>query len=66
MVKAVRTIYKDKSLAHTSITKEPISGYKKALMHGGGRESGLTSRELEVLGLIAEGMINKEIAKIFS
>jgi two-component system, NarL family, response regulator DegU len=47
------------------MTKELVREFNRVTLHerDKGAENSLTAREIEVLELIAEGMINKEIAK---
>ena len=65
LLKAIREAFKGNAFFSPSISKRLLDQYRDAFMHGGKikqETSGLTSRETEVLQLIAEGYANKQIA----
>jgi two-component system response regulator DegU len=66
LIHAIRSVYKGQTYIQPNMTKELVKEFNRVTMHEKGKreECNLTSRELEVLKLIAEGMINKEIAKV--
>jgi two-component system response regulator DegU len=65
LVEAIRSVYKGQSYIQPNMTKELVKEFNRVTLHDKGKseENTLTPREIEVLELIAEGMINKEIAK---
>jgi two-component system response regulator DegU len=65
LVEAIRNVYKGQSYIQPNMTKELVKEFNRVTLYdkGKGEENSLTPREIEVLQLIAEGMINKEIAK---
>jgi len=65
LVEAIRSVYKGQSYIQPNMTKELVKEFNRVTLHDKGKseENTLTPREIEVLQLIAEGMINKEIAK---
>jgi two-component system response regulator DegU len=66
LVHAIRSVYKGQTYIQPNMTKELVKEFNRVTLHEKVRreECNLTPRELEVLELIAEGMINKEIAKV--
>jgi DNA-binding NarL/FixJ family response regulator len=65
LLKAIHEAYKGNAFFSPSISKRLLEQYREAFVHGGrikSAASGLTSREMEVLQLIAEGYANKQIA----
>ena len=65
LAKAIREVWKGNNFFDSSSAKRIYSQYQKSLFGGKfikPRGSNLTSRELEVLQLVAEGMANKQIA----
>lgn len=65
LIEAIRNVYNGQSYIQPNMTKELVKEFNRVTLHEKDRndENNLTSREIEVLELIAEGMINKEIAK---
>ena len=65
LVEAIRSVSKGQSYIQANMTKELVREFNRVTLHEKDKSetNGLTAREVEVLGLIAEGMINKEIAK---
>lgn len=65
LIEAIRSVYRGQSYIQTNMTKELVKEFNRITLHEKDKsdENTLTSREVEVLELIAEGMINKEIAK---
>jgi len=65
LIDAIRTVYKGESYIQPNMTKELITEYNKMSQNDREKrvECELTSREIEVIQLIAEGLLNKEIAK---
>lgn len=65
LAKAIREVWKGNTFFDSLSSKRINSQYQKSLFGGKvvrPRGSNLTSRELEVLQLVAEGMANKQIA----
>ncbi len=66
LIKAIREAYRGNAFFSPSISKRLLDYYREAYMKGGKpiKKHGdqLTSRELEVLKLVAEGKVNKQIA----
>jgi DNA-binding NarL/FixJ family response regulator len=65
LLKAIREAYKGNAFFSPSISKRLLDQYRDAFQNGGRIRQdtgGLTSRECEVLQLIAEGYANKQIA----
>lgn len=65
LIEAIRNVYSGRSFIQSNMTMELVREFNRVTMHEKGKrdDNSLTSREIEVLELIAEGMINKEIAK---
>jgi DNA-binding NarL/FixJ family response regulator len=65
LIDAIRSVYSGQSYIQQNMTRELVKEFNRVTMSERDKndESSLTSREIEVLELIAEGMINKEIAK---
>jgi two-component system response regulator DegU len=65
LIEAIRNVYGGESYIQPNMTKELVREFNRITMHDKDKqaENKLTAREIEVLDLIAEGMINKEIAK---
>lgn len=65
LVQAIRNVHNGQSYIQPNMTRELVREFNRVTLHEKEKsdESSLTSREVEVLELIAEGMINKEIAK---
>jgi len=65
LVEAIRSVFKGQSYIQPNMTKELVAEFNRITLHEKSKseENGLTPREIEVLSLIAEGMLNKEIAK---
>lgn len=65
LIEAIRNVHRGQSFIQPNMTKELVKEFNRVTLHERERseENSLTSREIEVLELIAEGMINKEIAK---
>lgn len=64
LIEAIRSVSKGQNYIQPNMTRELVKEFNRVTLNEKDRENGtgLTSRELEVLGLIAEGMLNKEIA----
>lgn len=65
LVKAIREVHAGNAFFSPSISKRMLDNYRKAFLNGQPlkkRSDHLTSRELEVLQLVAEGRANKQIA----
>src|SRR5690606_2458495 len=64
LIGAIRSVHQAQSDIQPNLTKELVKEFNRLTLHGRERngENRLTAREREVLKLIAEGMINKEIA----
>ncbi len=65
LVEAIRSVHAGNSFIQPNMTKELVKEFNRVTMRENNRreENNLTAREIEVLELIAEGMINKEIAR---
>lgn len=65
LIEAIRNVNNGQSFIQPNMTRELVREFNRVTLHEKDRteENSLTSREVEVLELIAEGMINKEIAK---
>lgn len=65
LIHAIRSVYNGQSYIQPNMTKELVREFNRVTLNDKNKndENNLTSREIEVLELIAEGMINKEIAK---
>jgi two-component system, NarL family, response regulator LiaR len=60
LVQAIRTVYQGKGELHPEVAKRIIAGLQSPNTESS--EQKLTPRELEVLGLISQGLSNQEIA----
>ena len=62
---AVKDVYNGQQFVQPKMTKELIREFNRVTLHEiqNGEKNNLTNRETDVLKLIAEGMINKEIAR---
>ncbi len=65
LIEAIRNVKAGQSYIQPNMTTELVKEFNRVTLHDKEKreDNNLTSRELEVLELIAEGMINKEIAK---
>jgi two-component system, NarL family, response regulator DegU len=65
LIEAIRKVYSGQSYIQSNMTKELVKEFNRVTLHEKDKNelNNLTAREIEVLELIAEGMINKEIAK---
>lgn len=65
LIDAIRSVYKDQTFIQPNMTNELVREFQRVTLYENDKSlsNNLTSREVEVLKLIAEGMINKEIAK---
>ena len=65
LIEAIRNVNAGQSYIQPNMTMELVKEFNRVTMHEKEKhdENNLTTREIEVLELIAEGMINKEIAK---
>jgi two-component system response regulator NreC len=68
LVAAIRAVYSGEVYLHPSVAKALVNDYLQRVQLGWERASydGLTTREQEVLKMIAEGQMNKEIAEKLS
>ena len=64
LIDAIRSVYLGQSYIQPNMTKELVMEFNRITLHSRDKygENRLATREREVLKLIAEGMINKEIA----
>lgn len=65
LMEAIRNVHNGQSFIQPSMTKQLVNEFNKVTLQEKDKheENRLTKREIEVLKLIAEGMLNKEIAK---
>lgn len=65
LIDAIKSVYAGETYIQANMTKELVKEFNRITLHEKEKKNdcNLTSREIEVLELIAEGMINKEIAK---
>jgi len=65
LVEAIRSVYSGQSYIQPNMTTELVKEFNRITMNEKKKndKNTLTAREIEVLKLIAEGLINKEIAK---
>jgi two-component system response regulator DegU len=65
LIEAIRNVSRGQSFIQPSMTKELVKEFNRVTLHEKEKndDNNLTAREIEVIELIAEGMINKEIAK---
>ncbi len=65
LIEAIRNICSGQTYIQPNMTKELVKEFNRVTLHEKNKqdETNLTAREVEVLELIAEGMINKEIAR---
>ncbi len=68
LVNAIRAVHSGEVYLHPSVAKALVNDYLQRVQMGWERASydGLTTREQEVLKMIAQGMMNKEIAEKLS
>jgi len=68
LVAAIRAVYSGEVYLHPSVAKTLVNDYIQRVQMGWERASydGLTDREQQVLKMIAEGLMNKEIAEKLS
>lgn len=62
LVEAVRSVYNNQTYIQPSMAKELVNEYKRIKSGNDDPISLLTDREIEVIRLLAKGMLNKEIA----
>ena len=65
LISAIRSVFKGQNYIQPNMTRELVKEFTRITKHDKvkSQESSLTEREIEVLELIAEGMLNKQIAK---
>jgi len=65
LIEAIRRVYEEQTYIQPNMTSELVREFNRVTLIEQDRSitNNLTSREIEVLKLIAEGLINKEIAK---
>ncbi|HHW30395.1 MAG TPA: response regulator transcription factor [Clostridiaceae bacterium] len=65
LIEAIRNVYKGQTYIQSNMTKELVKEFTRVTTREKRKDSvnNLTQRELQVLELITEGMINKEIAQ---
>lgn len=65
LLTAIRNVYRGQNYIQPNMTKELVKEFTRLTKHEKlkSSENSLTEREIEVLELIAEGMLNKQIAK---
>lgn len=65
LIEAIRNVNKGRTYIQSNMTGELVREFNRVTLRGKEKheENNLTAREIEVLELIADGMINKEIAR---
>lgn len=65
LIEAIRNVNAGQSYIQPNMTMELVKEFNRVTLHDKEKhlDNNLTAREIEVLELIAEGMINKEIAR---
>ena len=65
LIEAIRSVFSGQSYIQPNMTTELVKEFNRVTLHEKDKHesNNLTAREIEVLKLIAEGMINKEIAR---
>lgn len=64
LIEAIRNVYRGEPFIQPNLTRQLVMELNRAAINDKAKnDENLTSRETEVLDLIAEGMLNKEIAK---
>lgn len=65
LIEAIRNVHNGQTYIQSTMTSELVKEFNRVTLHEKNKhdDNNLTSREIEVLQLIAEGLINKEIAK---
>lgn len=65
LIEAIRNVFSDQTYIQPNMTGELVKEFNRVTLYEQDKSivNNLTNREVEVLKLIAEGMINKEIAK---
>jgi len=66
LIDAIRSVYNGQTYIQPNMTKELVQEFNRMTLQESSKkysECDLTAREIEVLKLIAEGMLNKEIAR---
>jgi len=65
LIEAIRSVYQEQTYIQTNMTCELVKEFNRVTLveKDNSITNNLTNREIEVLKQIAEGMINKEIAK---
>ncbi len=65
LIEAIRSVFREQTFIQPNMTSELVKEFNRVTLFEQDKcfSNNLTNREIEVLKLIAEGMINKEIAK---